>query len=249
MLKFTIEEFHNQKLLSSVQLSQVDTAATIGRSLDCTYNIGGQFPDLVKGSISRVQCSLVKQGDTFLIDGGTDRPSQTGVYRKGILIVSPMVVSIGDIFTIFRSGDYHVSLICQGMEPETSSHAILTRIDVHSAKSDKTAQEVHQIHEGMLDRFASSDTRLEKMESQVTKLELQMSRVDKKVDAVVIANDQQWGWLIGGMAAIFVLLLTMMGDPTKRKDFTEEVLPTLFKAALSIGVGVGSSNLIKQRKE
>jgi hypothetical protein len=248
MIKFTIEEFHRQKLLSSVQLSQVDKA-TIGRSIYCTYNIGVQFPDGTKAAISRVQCSLVKQGDIFLIDGVTEKPSQSGVYHKGLLIDSPMVVSVGDVFTVFKSGDYSVSLICQSCEQETTSHAILDRIDVHSKKSDKTALEVHEIHKGMLDRFASSDTRLAKLESQVTNLELKMINVDKKVDAVVIANDQQWGWLIGGLAAIFVLLLMMMSDHTKRKDFADEVLPTLFKAALSIGVGVGSSNLIKQRKE
>jgi FHA domain len=246
MIKFTIEEFHRQKLLSSVQLSQVDKA-TIGRSIDCTYNIGAQFPDGAKAAISRVQCSLVKQGDIFLIDGAAEKPSQSGVYHNGKLIDSPMAVSIGDVFTVFKSGDYSVSLICQSCEQETASHAILDRIDVHSKKSDRTAQEVHEIHKGMLDRFERSEARLDRLETKV-------GEIGETIVGVVATNatqsqliKQHTTWIFGALAAIVVLMFLNMADTTKRKDFADEIFPLLIKAALATGAGVVSSKALNKQ--
>lgn len=137
MLQLT-ETDSNGRIIRSrvIRLNDIDRPITIGRSKDCDYQLR-QVPYL-----SRVQCTIERHGDDWILRDGNGKRSEYGVWSEHGR-VQELILKTGVEAELFKSTNYMVKL------------SMTDEIYVDRDTAEYPAQDLHDqvrgLREGLID--------------------------------------------------------------------------------------------------
>lgn len=137
MLKATLREYMGSEELERKRFG-LDISAgmiTIGRSSECTYQVGQALGEWGRG-IARIQATITSEaGKLMLLDGSREKPSTNGIWVHGDQVKGSIALTPGLELTLFKSGRAKVSLLISDgaiVEAGSSDHDTYTGEDLVS---------------------------------------------------------------------------------------------------------------------
>ena len=225
MLQLT-ETDRDGRIIRSRVIELGDKPITIGRSNDCDYQLR-QVPYL-----SRVQCTIERDGDDWVLRDGNGKKSEYGVWFKHGR-VEELTLKAGVEAELFKSTDYTVKL--------TMSDEIYIDRDTAEYPVQDLHQQVRGLREGLIDlqnEVAALSTSENQVLGAIAELREHVTALrqeNKNQDCAIGKTEKQVRRVLAGMAAAMV---ATGGYTLGLKE--DAILKTVSIFQIAAGIGGGA---------